>query len=75
MAAGLRCVTVEQQVSKERLAARPRQAIDGHAVVVDTEVAKEVDAEVRVRSARKDSIGTAPSRWFLFVDAPAHSRA
>ena len=53
MAAGLRCIAVEQQVGKERLAARPRHAFDGRATVVDAEVAKEADAEAGVRSATR----------------------
>ena len=51
MAAGLRCIAVEQQVGKERLAARPRQAVDGHAVVFDTDVTEKTDAEAGGRSA------------------------
>ena len=50
MAAGLRCFAVEQQVGEKRLAAWPRQAIDGHTVAVDTKVPKKADAEAGRRS-------------------------
>ena len=46
--------TIEQEIREQRLAARPRQAVNGRFVVVDTEFTKVANAEARVRSATQN---------------------